>query len=55
MADTIPTKAKPSGEMERFAVAARKGGLAADARRLRTISLTTPAIAAGFDFAAKLH
>ena len=55
MTDTIPAQAKPSGEMERFAVAARKVGLAAEAYRLRTSSLTTSAIAAGFDLAAKLH
>jgi hypothetical protein len=43
-------EAKLIGEMERFASAAKKVGLSTYMHGLRTISLTTAAIAAGFDF-----
>jgi hypothetical protein len=43
-------EAKLIGDMERFATGAKKAGLATYVHGLRTISLTTAAIAAGFDF-----
>lgn len=43
-------EAKLIADMERFATAAKKVGLATYVHGLRTISLTTAAIAAGFDF-----
>lgn len=43
-------ESKQIAEMERFAAAAKKAALATYVHGLRTISLTTAAIAAGFDF-----
>lgn len=47
--DSVP-EARQMQDMERFAAAARRAGLTTYVHGLRTISLTTAAIAAGFDF-----
>jgi hypothetical protein len=48
-AQNVPESRQIEG-MGRFAMAAKKAGLATYIHGLRTISLTTAAIAAGFDF-----
>lgn len=47
--DSVP-EARQMQDMERFAAAARRAGLTTYVHGLQTISLTTAAIAAGFDF-----
>lgn len=49
LGSTIP-EVRQMQEMERFAVAAKRAGLTTYIHGLRTLSLTTAAIAAGFDF-----